>query len=303
MKWIVSSVMAVLGSVSLLAHPDPAHNIEQITAQIAAGDRRPPLFYSRGVEHRALGQLKEAERDFRECVNLDPAFVPARKDLASVLADQGRTNEALVFAQEAIRHAGAKSPPVQASCWSLLARIELARKDFKACIEATSEAFKLVPRGELDWFLLRAEAQQGLGCAEGAIADLKSGYDTLKSSVLRTAWLDALVEAGRGAEALPMIEAEMAECRYRASWLIRRARIRVAQKQTAAAKGDLHAALAELELHIFPDEPDPTLLVERGMVFALLGETKKAREELERVRSITSEADVGAPLEKLLAAQ
>jgi tetratricopeptide (TPR) repeat protein len=293
---------AMLGATSLEAHPDPMHNIEAITAQIDAGDRRAPLFYSRGVEFRALGKFVEAEKDLRAAVDVDAGFLPARKDLASVLMEQNRLEDAQRTAEEAIKFSTGKPAATQASCWIVAARIALARSDSQQCLDATSQALQLVPRGELDWFLLRAEALRGLGRINDAIRDLKAGYDSLKSSVLRTAWLEALIDAGRGSEALPAIEAEMAECRYKASWLIRRARVRLAANETPAAKDDLRAALGELELHIFPQEPDPMLLIERGMALALLGEKEKAARELERVKAITTEPEVIAPLAKLLEA-
>jgi tetratricopeptide (TPR) repeat protein len=301
MKWSgLISGMLVLGGGRLVAHPDPSHTIEAITAQIDAGDRRAPLYYSRGVEFRALGKLVEAERDFRSALEGDAAFLPARKDLAAVLLEQNKLDEAGQAANEAIRISAGKPAPSQASSWIVLARIELARGHFQGVLDATGQALRLVPRGELDWFLLRADAWRGLSRLDDAIADLKAGYDSLKSSVLRTAWLDALIDAGRGREALPVIEAEMAECRYKASWLIRRARVRLAGAETDAARNDLRAALGELELHIFPQEPDPMLLIERGMALALLGEKEKAARELEKVKEITTEPEVIAPLAKLI---
>jgi tetratricopeptide (TPR) repeat protein len=284
----------------LSGHPDPWHNIELITAEIDRGDHRPPLFYSRGVEYRAVGRFEEAEKDFEECLRRDAEFLPARKDLAAVRLERGRLDGAAATAREAISIASTKSAPIRASCSIILAKIELARRRFQDALDAIDEALKLVPRGELDWFLLRADALRALGRDDEAVTTLKQGHDALKSSVLRTAWLDALIRAGRGAEALPAIETEITECRYKASWLIRRARVNLAAGSQSAANADLRAALLELETHIHPDEPDPMLMIERGLALALLGDKSQASAELARIREITTEPEVLGPLVELL---
>ncbi len=284
-----------------VAHPDPNHNIEAITQQIAAGDRRPALFYARSIEYRALDKLVEAEADLRQCLTDDPAFLPAKKDLALVLVAAGKGEDAVRAAREAVALAEGKAAPIAAGAWSVLAKVEMARKNPAGVLEATTAGLKAMPRGEIDWFLMRAECFRALGKLTEAIDDLKRGHDALKSTILRNEWLDALIDAGRGDEALPVVEQQLQDARFRAGWLIRRARILLAKKQDEAAKDDLHLALGELDLHIRPDEPDPTLLVERGMVFHFLGEREKAAAELERADEIAGEPALTAPLARLLA--
>jgi tetratricopeptide (TPR) repeat protein len=291
----------VLAAALGCAHPDPWHNIEVLTEQIRQGDTRPPLFYARGTEFRALSKLAEAEADFRECLRRDAAFLPARKDLAMVLLEAGRIADARTAAREAITLASGKSPAAAAAAWSTLARIELRGRNFPGVLDATREALKLVPRGELDWFLLREEAFRALGRLDEAVADLRAGSESLKSTILRTAWIDALLDAGRGREALPLIEAYVGQGPCKARWLIRRARVRQSLGDPEGAALDLDAALGELELRILPEDPDPTLLVERGMAWALKKDRPKAEQELARARSILPEPDVLAPLERLLA--
>jgi tetratricopeptide (TPR) repeat protein len=292
-------VLASVGAIS--AHPDSWHNIELLSQQIGAGDARPPLFYARATEYRAVDKFAEAEADLRECLRRDPSFLPARKDLALVLLAAGRVDDARAAARDAVAGATGKSASAVALAWSTLAHVELAGKEYAGVIEATREALKLTPRGQLDWYLMREAAFRALGRLDDAIADLRAGHDALKSSVLRTAWVDALIDAGRGREALATIEALLADVRYKAQWLIRRARVRQALNDTAGAALDLDAALGELDLRILPEDPDPTLLVERGMVWALKNNPHKARQELAHARKILPEPDVLAPLERLLA--
>jgi tetratricopeptide (TPR) repeat protein len=283
------------------AHPDTWHAIELISAQISTGDHRAPLFYARGTEYRTVEKWVEAEADLRECLRQDPGFFLAQKDLASVLLAAGRTEDAAAAAREAVRLATGRPAASQASAWAEVARVERARGAWSAVLAATDEALRLVPRGEVDWYLLREEAFRGQGRLDAAIEDLARGDTRLRSTLLRSAWLDALLEAGRAAETLAPIEAALAETRHQAPWLIRRARARASQGDLAAAQADWTTALAELESRLVPEDPDPTLLVQKGLALAGLGRRGDAAAALAAARAILPEPTLLAPLARALA--
>jgi tetratricopeptide (TPR) repeat protein len=182
-----------------------------------------------------------------------------------------------------------------------VARIEKSRRAWPAVVAATEEALRLIPRGEVDWFLLREEAFRAQGKLEEAIADLARGDTLLHSTLLRSAWIDALLETGRATETLAPIEAAMADTRYQAPWLIRRARARARLGQTDAARTDWEAALNELNARLMPDEPDPSLLVLKGLALAGLGRREEAAAALKAAQGILPDSTLLAPLERELA--
>ena len=87
------------------------------------------------------------------------------------------------------------------------------------------------------------------------------------------------------------IEAELASSRVQSSWLIRRAKVRLATKQNEGAKADLEAALKELNGRMSGSAPDPSLLVDRGLVYDLLGDRDAAHKDYSQAkdRGITGE--------------
>lgn len=285
------------------AHPDTWHTIELISAQIGTGDCRAALYYARGTEYRAIQKWMEAEADFRECLRQDPDFFPARKDLGPVLLSAGRTEEALVAAREAVRLAAGRPPASLASAWAELARVHRARSAWEEVVAATSHALTLVPRGEVDWYVLREEAFRAQGKLDEAIADLARGDARLRSTLLRSAWIDALIDAGRAAESLAAIEAALADTRYQAPWLIRRARARASLGQTDDARADWAAALVELAGRLVADDPDPALLVLKGLALVGLDRPEEAAAALETARTIFPDPTLLSPLERALSAR
>lgn len=292
--------LAVAAPYPVCAHPDTWHTIELITAQIGTGDRRPALFYARGTEYRAVEKWAEAEADLRECLRQDPSFFPARKDLGPVLLAAGRSDEALAASRQTVDLAASRPAPSLASAWVEVARIERSRAAWPEVVAATDEALRLVPRGETDWFLLRAEAFRAQGKLGEAIADLARGEAQLRSTLLRSVWIDALLEAGRATETLAPLESTLADTRQQAPWLIRRARARALLGQAEAARADRETALTELTARLVPEEPDPSLLVQKGLALVGLGRREEAAAALAAARAILPDPSLLAPLEREL---
>jgi tetratricopeptide (TPR) repeat protein len=59
-----------------------------------------------GNSYYAIGDLANSEHAFREAVRLHPQAGPAYNNLAQVLLEQGRNNEALAAARKAVSIGG-----------------------------------------------------------------------------------------------------------------------------------------------------------------------------------------------------
>src|SRR6266436_4885639 len=71
----------------------------------------------------------------------------------------------------------------------------------------------------------------------------------------------------------------------RSSWLIRRAKVELAMKQTEEAKADLKEALQELNERLGRGATDPLLLADRGQTQELLGNKEEAKKDYEAARN------------------
>src|SRR5204862_845038 len=106
-------------------------------------------------------------------------------------------------------------------------------------------------------------------------------------AVLEEECIDAMIDGGHPKAALKQIETELRDSRWRSSGLIRRARVRLALGETKAAQRDLHAALKELNSRLLPSAPELTLIIDRGIANALLGDRSAAAEDLARGRRLS----------------
>lgn len=288
-----------LGPVA--AHHDVATGIARFTERIENGEDTPELFYQRATEYRALHKLDEAEADLRRALARDPGFTPAHRELARLLAARGKLDAALKAARSAVEKAGLDSE--RAAGCIILARIHAQGGQNKAALRACEMAFALRSQRELHWYLLHAELLAQLGRHEEGAATLKSGHAATHSIVLRNAWLDALLDSGKWQLALPIIEKELASSRLKSSWLLRRARAYQLGDRDQEAEKDLHACLQELERRIHPTRPDLTLIADRGLAMALLGDFDAARADLTRVQRAGLDPALMAPLKRALKTQ
>lgn len=269
------------------AWSDPGHEITvaDLTAQIAKTPEIPELYFQRAWNYREMGKPVEALADFRKTLSLNPAFLPASRELARDEAANGKLAEGI----DRLRQAIAAAPPSQKfhvpGCDSVLADLLLKNGKNQEALQAAEDGLHRSPDLLLDLCLLRAEAQRRLGRHDDRIRDLSQAMSKIRSFVLKEKWYDAMIEAGRGREILPEIEEELANTRYQASWLIRRARIRLLSGDRPGAETDLHTALDEIESRLRPQNPDLSLLCERGSVHALLGNRSAAQKDLESARA------------------
>lgn len=282
---------------SLPANPGHETTIAELNAQIAQLPNLPELYFQRAWNYREIGRLADARADWETTLRLQPGFLPASRELAR--ADAAAGNPAAGLAR--LRQALASAPPDQAfhrpGCHSVLAELLLQQHQNEAALAEANAGLASSPDLLLDLCLLRSEAQRRLGLLHQRAADLAAASAKLRSFVVRTKWIDAMIDAGRGRDVLPDIEAELANTRYQAAWLIRRARILL---PSAASSADLARALQEIETRLLPENPDLSLVCERGLIHCLQGDPAAAAADLALARHQGADFWMTLPLEALL---
>jgi len=293
-----SILLALALTISMVtAHESPEHNVKQLTAHIET-ERTPESLYQRAIAYRALRQLDNALTDLQAAISLAPDNLAYQLELSRTQLSSAKFDKALNSANRALKLA--KTPPQKATCHILRAEAYHSCNRFKPSLQACQLAFREIPKGEIEWFLLRSENQRRLEKHQPRITDLKAGFDLHHSAVLKSHWIDSIIDAGKFKEALPLIESELVDRRWKSSWLIKRARTHLGLEQTTEANSDLHSALAEINSRLNPERPDPLLLADQGMAYALLGNKTEARNSLKTLKQHRATPWITSRLETLL---
>jgi len=283
-------VLAVLPAPTF-AHHDVNAAIKELAQKIAAGATA-ELHYERAIEYRALRNTKSAEGDLRAALALQPGHRESLTALIQLLRD---TPETLELAKSYL--ANAQEPKHQLEARFLIAQVASWSDDDDTALLTCDEIQKLHPDHPTDLDLLHARLLLQSGNPAKAADVLNTARQKHQGIVLRNAWIDASLSASQTTEVLPLIEQELAESRFRASWLIRRARASLVTNDPDKARTDLHAALTELNTRIQPDRPDLTLIADRGLSLALLGSKDLALQDLTTLQKSTLSKSTYAILE------
>ncbi|MGK0185528.1 MAG: tetratricopeptide (TPR) repeat protein [Verrucomicrobiales bacterium] len=291
-RWLKEQKLLPLFSVMLAlvvvlpahGHHGPEEMIAVLTQRMESGGETPLLLHKRATEWRTLGEFEKAIADLDRALVLNPRFVEGLEQLAEVYLMQGAIDRAIATARAGI--AASRNGRESAACQMALARALQKKGKPQEALKSCNAAFVSYPRGNIDWYLVRGVLQRQLGLHEQRIADFRAGYQETHSVVLRNFMVDATIDAGRAQEVMPLINEQVAACRLKSSWLLRRARARWSLNDKDAARDDLANVIAELERRIHPIRPDVTLLVDRGIARALLGNVTGAREDLAHARKI-----------------
>jgi tetratricopeptide (TPR) repeat protein len=188
----------------------------------------------------------------------------------------------------------------KSSAMILLARMLLNAEEPLEAIKYSSTAFKLNPNGKLEWYLLHARLLGELKRDNERPEILRKGYQLTGSIVLRNAWIDSLLECKKYETALPIIEKELISSRLKSSWKLRRAKAYIGIGKINDAMNDLRMCLKELDQRIHPKKPDMTLIADRGMANALLGNIEAAKNDLSHLIHIGAEKWVTIHLNKAI---
>ncbi len=254
--------------------------IEDINRLISENPSLPDLYYQRGINYAEIPRFDEARADFEKVLTLSPGFIPAERELAQMDADTGKLAEGIARLRKAIDGATADAAFHLPYCYAVLADLHLRERKDTEALAAAQKGIDMSTELNIDLYLFRAEAQRRLGKHDDRVRDLATAKEKVKSYLLVVMWVEALIDAGQTAEALPFIEKELEASRLKASWLIRRARLYLHERKQTQATADLEQALAEIETRLRPERPDLSLLCDRALIYALLGRKSEAATEL-----------------------
>ncbi|MHC4471219.1 MAG: tetratricopeptide repeat protein [Planctomycetota bacterium] len=124
----------------------------------------PALLNVLGCVHLAQENRVEAERAFRSCIELDPAFASAQVNLGQLLLSKGRLDEAEMTLREGLRLA-----PESGACWNSLGNLLFARGRGSEAVDAWSTALEHDPGSDAAWENLRRQQVHDGGLFEDLI--------------------------------------------------------------------------------------------------------------------------------------
>ncbi len=268
-------------SLSAYAHDGPEHEIDELTEQMKVQGQTPDLLIQRAIEYKIIGKLAEAAKDLERALDFDAESLPAQRELSQTYFSLGKTNEALTTVTRALR--ASTDTPDRAAL--LMVRVEIlrARRDFTKALSDANEAIAKYP-SNVEWYLIRSQLQALLKLRPERVSGIEAGMRETGSGLLLAEWVDALIDNQQYAAALEKIEVELNESRWRAAWLIRRAKVRQATEHGADAKVDLNAAIEELNSRISSSNTDALLLADRALAYDLLGKRDDARRDFRAAR-------------------
>jgi tetratricopeptide (TPR) repeat protein len=258
----------LLAASSAWAHYDVNVAVAALTQKIKIKPSA-ELYHQRAIEFRALRDQRHAESDLRAALRLNPYYQPSLAALARLLNLQGDHAAAVATAKKLV--ASAPEPHHQL----LLADLAFDAGDQDLALRAVRQG----PPSEDATLLLHSHLLYQKKEYAAAAKLLKKSHQRTQSIVLRNAWLEASILAGKGDEILPVLNEEIAASRFTASHRIRRAQVSEEHKDS-----DLWHALKEIESRLNPDRPDLTLIHDRRKVYLLLGDKKNAAADLAILR-------------------
>lgn len=273
------ALLALMAPLS--AHDGPEHDIEELTDRMKKEGESHDLLLQRAIEYKVLSKNAEAAKDLERALTFEPNSTIAQRELSRTYFMLGKTNEALDTASRGIKNAS--EGVERASLRIVRAEVLRAQKEYQKALDDADKAIHEHP-GNVEWYLLRSQLQVALKQKKERVKGLEDGMRDTGSGVVEGEWVDALIENGQHAMALKKIEEELQESRLQSTWLIRRAKVRLASGKKDEAKADLEAALEELNARINGSAPDPELRADRGMVHELLGNREDAKKDYEHAR-------------------
>ncbi len=264
------------------AHEGPEHEIEELTERMKRNGETAELLTERAIEYRVLGKLPEATKDLELALTYAPDSVGAHRELARVFFVGGKAPEAL---STIARGLTVKTDDASdyAALRMLRAEIFRSQNEHRKALDDCDAGLRL-HKANPEWYLLRSDIQKRLKLNKERIAGLDEGIRETGAGILAIDRVEAQMDAGQWAAALSTIDSELRDSRIQSSWLIRRARALIGLGRKAEADADLKAAMDEIGKRIDPKNPDAPLLIDKALIYEMLGEKKDALRAYQEAR-------------------
>jgi tetratricopeptide (TPR) repeat protein len=266
------------GGRNVSAHQSPADVIQRLTARMWVEGRTAKLLTMRATEYRTLGRNEEAEEDLIEAVAIDKRDIVALLELIKVYAAQREYERAIEAATLGIEQAPERSAALGA-LYSMRSVMREARGDLAGASVDAMSALGL-NASDLESYIRLSRLLMKEGKTAERVELLEQGVRVNPGGILEIELTEALIDAGRYEDALKRIEPELNDARLKSSWLIRRARALQGLGRGEEAAADLRGAIDEINARLDYNRPDLSLLIDRGVAFALLGEKAQSDADL-----------------------
>ena len=263
--------LSLVGITTSWVHKDIHEVIATLTAEIAKAPTA-DLYYRRATEHRAHQDTEKALADLRQALELAPENTTY---LTALIQLHQYKATALPHIEKYLSIANTPAQKYEATF--LLAEHQHYQKQNREALKHTELLQQKHPEHSTALDILHADILKALDRPSDAANILKQSWQRTHSIVIFNQWVDTALTAGQTTEVLPHIEHELENSRLRSSWLIRRARARLILDQKSQAESDLQEALAEINKRLNPNRPDLTLIADRGLIHALLGNQEAAK--------------------------
>ena len=267
----------LLMPISVWGHHSVEDTIKELTQKISKSPT-PELYFKRAIEYRALRKSKECERDLRAALRLAPDHYSSKMALARLLMTSEKYDEARTYSHEILKSASTLPRMIEARFLS--AELAQMRGNRNKALKICEDIQKEFPDHDETIDLFHAYLLIKDEKASEAAQLLQQAYHRTHGVVLRNSWIDASLLAGEIESVWPVIQKELADSRFKAAWLIRRARVAQLQGAREQMQKDLKLALAELETRINSERPDLTLISDRGLALAMKGDKELAKKDL-----------------------
>ena len=264
------------------AHHSPNQVIQSLTQRITKGERTPTIFVRRGDEYRAIGENQSAITDYDAALQLAAKSLPALYGMAQARFSLAQWTEALTVAKRGL--ALTSDIEEAAPFHAISARIHVRNAEDELALDSWHQAIAS-SRPNVNWFLGESRALKRLGEIDDARYALEAAMKRNPSTVLRRAWIESLIHCEELPEAEKYISAGLARARWKSSWLLLRARLRLAQNQSNAAHQDARTALSEISRRQSHGAVNPFLAADRGHALHILGRDEEAKDDLELART------------------
>jgi len=235
-----------------LGHTNITETIKTLNAQIKKSPTS-DLYYQRATEYRALREKGHTIKDLRAALKLSPNHRPS---IIALIGELEKSDEALSLAHQLAKHSQESNQATESSY--LLAQIYHLRGNDHKSVSILKKIQSTTNRYPTTVDILLAECHLKLKQPTAAATVYRQAWKRTNSIVMRNQWIDASLTANQ---------------------LIRRARAHLSSDKKDLARTDLQEALKEITPRINKLRPDLTLIADRGLIHALMGNPQLAKKD------------------------